>query len=135
MDLMATLTAASCLGLILLVLAIRCVSARTQQQKAERAGEDSAGADAALAHRMRVMANFLEYTPFLLILLAALETTTLPLWMVYTLAAMQVLGRGLHAWGYSRSTGESFGRMAGTLLTWAVLLLGSILGLYAAILL
>lgn len=135
MDLMATLTAASCLGLILLVLAIRCVGARTRQQKAERGGEDSAGAEAALVHRMRVMANFIEYTPFLLVLLAALETTALPLWMVHSLAAGLVLGRALHAWGYSRSTEESFGRMTGTLLTWAVLLAGSVLGLYAALLL
>ncbi len=135
MDLMATLTAASLLGIVLMVLAARCVAARERQQAVERAGGDSAEADAALAHRMRVMANFVEYTPFLLVLLAALETTALPSWIVYGLAAGLVLARILHAWGYSRATGRSLGRMVGALLTWGVLLAGSLAGLYAAILL
>lgn len=133
MQLPATLLSASILALTLLVLVIVNARARGAKLKAARSGGDEAAAAAELEHRIRVVANFTEYTPLGLVLIASLELSPTPRLIVHGLAAMLVLGRLLHGWGYSRSAGESFGRMAGTALTWLMLLLGGLVGLYAAL--
>jgi uncharacterized membrane protein YecN with MAPEG domain len=43
------------------------------------------------------------------------------LWL-HLMGIALTLGRILHAWGLSTSPGESFGRAAGTTLTWLTLL-------------
>lgn len=131
MSIPATLTAASLLGLLLLALAWRCVQAR--QAKLKEPPADAAAADARVEHAMRVMANFSEYVPILLVLLAGLELGGMPDWLTFGLAGALVLARLLHAWGFSRSPGASFGRFYGTLLTWIVLLIASGTGLYSVL--
>lgn len=133
MQLPATLLSASILGLTLLILVIVNAKARGARLASEKAGGDSAAAEAALAHRIRVVANFTEYAPLGLILLAGLELSPAPRLLVHGLAVLLVAGRVLHGWGYSRSAGESFGRMAGTALTWLMLLLAGLAGLYATL--
>ncbi len=133
MPIPATLMAASLLGFVLLVLAWRCVALRIRLAKLEGAAdadEARAAAEEALEHRGRVMANFTEYTPFLLIQLAALELGGIPTGTAFLLAGLIVLARAMHAWGYGRSSGRSFGRYWGTLLSWILLAGQSLYGLY-----
>ncbi|RMF16951.1 MAG: MAPEG family protein [Alphaproteobacteria bacterium] len=134
MPIPATLMAASLLGFVLLVLAWRCVAMRGQLAKLEEAGDEAgearAAAEAELAHRGRVMANFTEYTPFLLIQLGALELAGTATGVAFLLAGLIVLARVMHAWGYGRSSGRSAGRYWGTLLSWLLIAGQSLLGLY-----
>lgn len=86
------------------------------------------GGDMALTARMRAHANFTEYTPFALILIALIEYNVgSPLWLS-VVATAYLLARIAHALGMD---GWLIGRKLGTLVTLAVLL-G--LGIYAALL-
>jgi len=78
------------------------------------------GGDAALIARMRAQANFVEYAPFVLILLALLELARGPLVWVWVSGVAFVVGRILHVFGMD---GWKPGRVAGALLTWLILLL------------
>lgn len=128
-----TLLAASLLGIVFLVIALRNAAARGRVMAAEKQGEVPSALAGELDHRLRVVANFAEYVPLALILLAALEMSSLDRLWVATLAALLVLGRILHAWGYSRSRGPGFGRFVGTAFTWVTLLAGCGLGLYTSL--
>ncbi|MGQ7365928.1 MAPEG family protein, partial [Streptococcus suis] len=86
------------------------------------------GGNALLIRRMRAHANFVEYTPFILILIGLIEFTTgTSLWL-WVASAVFLLGRVVHALGMEGLPG---GRMVGTIITFA-LLLG--LGGYAVVL-
>lgn len=91
------------------------------------------GGDAVLARRMRVQANFIEYVPLALLLLALLELSGLAKPWVWGFGGVLLLGRVLHAVGLSGSAGTSKGRFYGTLLTWidlvAMAVAGIVLGL------
>lgn len=72
-----------------------------------------------LTARMRAHANFVEYTPFVLILVGLIEYaqgTSLWLWAV---AALYIVARVLHAFGMD---GVTKARMFGTIITMATLL-------------
>jgi uncharacterized membrane protein YecN with MAPEG domain len=76
------------------------------------------GGDPLLARRIRVQANFIEYVPMALLLLALLELGGLGQAWVWVFGSVLLLGRVLHAVGLSGSAGISKGRFHGTLLTW-----------------
>ena len=59
------------------------------------------GGDAELAMRMRRHANFVENAPLALILIALLEMQSVAGLAVHALGGAVVLGRGLHAYGFS----------------------------------
>lgn len=125
---LATLATAGTLGLMLLALLWPIVRVR----RGRRIGLGDGG-DAELLRKIRVHANFVEYVPMALVLLALLELGGLARWIVAVLGGVLVLARGLHAAGLSRSAGYSFGRFWGTLLTWLVLLAASVLSIISAI--
>lgn len=127
----ATLTAAGILGLLLLVLAFRCIMARLRLMKGSTNNEDN---KAALQTAMRVMANFCEYVPIILIIIALLEASKVAPILPYGLAGLLVVGRLSHAWGMSRNDGPGASRFIGTLTTWLALLVGSVSCLYIALL-
>ena len=82
-----------------------------------------------LIRRMRAQANFVETTPFVLILIAAIELSgEAGLWLSYV-AGIYILGRIGHAFGMDGGA-LSKGRMVGTIIT-ILTLLG--LGIYAAL--
>lgn len=86
------------------------------------------GGNAQLIRRMRAHANFVEYTPFIVILIGLIEFTTgTSLWL-WAVSGVFLLGRVGHALGMDGLPG---GRMAGTIITF-LLLLG--LGGYAVVL-
>lgn len=120
-----TLLCAGLLGLMLLSLLWPIVRMR----RGEKVGLGHGG-NPELLRRIRVHGNFVEYVPMLLVLLALLETGGLARWMVALLGGVLVAARALHAIGLSRSPGYSFGRFWGTLLTWLVLLVASLLAVW-----
>lgn len=84
------------------------------------------GGNEALTARMRAHANFVEYTPFVLILIGLIEFNIgSPVWL-YAVSAVFLVGRVLHPLGMDGMRGA---RMAGT---WTTLLILLGLGLYAA---
>ncbi|NDY95967.1 MAPEG family protein [Wenzhouxiangella limi] len=124
-----TLFYAGLSGLILLALSYQVVSLRRRFQVGLGSGEQPE-----LERVIRVHANFCEYAPLALILLLALEGSgALPAAVLHLLGLALVVGRFLHAWGLSRTGGVSRGRFVGTLLTWMMLLAGSLLAVGMAL--
>lgn len=120
---------AGLLGLLLLVL-----SFRVSMQRRRHMVSLGDGGQPALQAAIRVQANFVEYVPLALVLLALLELTGQPPAVLHVLGAALFLGRILHAQGLtSNPGGKSFGRMWGVLLTWLMLLAASLLLVLRAI--
>jgi hypothetical protein len=115
-----TLMAAGGSALIAFWLALRTGGAR-------RAAKVSIGdgGDMALIARMRAQANFTEYTPFILILIAVIELTSGTSIWLWIAGALLLVARVAHGFGMDGLRG---GRSFGTAATF-LLLLG--LGLYA----
>ena len=84
------------------------------------------GGDTQLIARMRAQANFVEYAPFILILIGLIEYTQGTSLLLWIAGLAFVLARILHPFGMD---GWMPGRMAGTAITLLLLL---ILGIYAA---
>ena len=116
-----TLMTAGAAAIINLWLALRTGAVRTKTKVS--IGD---GGNEALICRMRAHANFVEYAPFIIILIGLLEFTTgTSLWL-WVASALFLLARVAHPLGMD---GLPAARMIGTLVTFA-LLLG--LGGYAA---
>jgi len=107
-------------ALIMLVLAMLVVGARVKTGT-----EVGDGGNPAMAGPLRAHANNTEYVPMGLLLLWALAS---PLggtiWMVHAVGLPLTLGRLLHGFALSRSTGPSAGRLLGIVLTWIAFIAG-----------
>ena len=79
------------------------------------------GGDPDLQRAIRVHANFIEYTPFALLLLLLVEMTTANALVVHAFGIALVVSRALHAQGLGATAGYSRGRYLGTLGTWVVI--------------
>jgi uncharacterized membrane protein YecN with MAPEG domain len=89
---------AALLGLVYLALSVRAIRARRAAKKAIGVlGDD------ALDRRVRAHANFAEYVPLILLLLAFAELRDLPEALVHLGCVSLVAGRCSHAWGVSHS--------------------------------
>ncbi|WP_404326840.1 MAPEG family protein [Aerophototrophica crusticola] len=118
----ATALYAGLLGLMLLMLSY--LVSRQRLSKKVSLGD---GGHKELAGVIRAHANFTEYVPLALVLILMTELSGQGVWQVHALGIALVLGRGLHAYGLSTHPGgKSFGRMSGTMLTWLVILIGSL---------
>lgn len=116
MILTVTLTAAAAAALINFWLALRIGKIRTTQSIS--IGD---GGDEALTRRMRAQANFIEFTPIILVLIAAIELSGKGSpWLTYV-AGIYMLGRVAHGIGMD---GGSFakGRFIGTITSMLTLL-------------
>jgi uncharacterized membrane protein YecN with MAPEG domain len=111
-----TLTIAAAAALINLWLATRVSQLRFRDKVS--IGE---GSSPVLATRMRAHANFVEYTPFFLILLALVELSQGSKTWLWGVAIVYILARLAHPFGMDRKAPNML-RMIGILLTWAVLL-------------
>jgi uncharacterized membrane protein YecN with MAPEG domain len=119
-----TLLYGSILGLLLLVLTLRVVYLRRTLLVGMGSGEHRR-----LEKAIRAHANLIEYVPLALILMLLLEQQGAPRWQLHALGVTLVLSRHLHAWGLSRHSGVSFGRLVGTTGTLLVILAAALLGL------
>ena len=111
-----TMLYAGALALILLVLSTRVIQARGQQKV--YMGD---GGNEIVLRRMRGHANFAEYVPMCLVLIALLELRGAPAWELHALGATLLVARMLHAYSFGFSSHFMPGRFGGTVLTWAVL--------------
>lgn len=122
-----TLIAASFLGLLLIYLSY---NVSKQRLRAKVSLGDGGNKD--LQKAIRAHANLTEYAPLGLILIGLLEYRQLNSFLVIGLAAALVLGRYMHGLGFGRiitAKGDDPYRAIGVLLTWLVILVGSIVGL------
>ena len=117
-----TLVAAGGAAIINFWLATRIGAVRT---KAKISIGD--GGDPKLIARMRAQANFVEYTPIVLVLIAAIELSQGSSTWLWVVAALYLLGRVAHGLGMD---GFMPGRLGGTLVT-MLTMLG--LGIYALV--
>jgi len=111
-------------GLLVLVLA-----GAVMRQRARTGVLFDAGGQEELGRAQRVLGNWAEYVPLALILMGLLEAQRTSLYVLHALGIALVVGRVLHAWGLSRTSGRSFGRAAGIALTWVVMGVASVLAI------
>ena len=88
------------------------------------------GGDRQLQQRMRVHANAVENLPLALLLLLLLELGGSDPRLLHGLGGALIVARVLHAWGFSRRPGTSFGRFVGTLATWLLMIAMAVLLLW-----
>jgi uncharacterized protein len=113
-----TITAfyASLLAVLFLLLSVRVIGWRR-----ERRVEIGHGDDAELLRRMRVHANFAEYVPFALLLMALAESMAPPRPMLHLVGIILVAGRLMHAYGLSQTPHILHYRVWGVTLTFIAL--------------
>lgn len=118
------LTAAAAAALINFWLGIRVGQVRTREKVS--VGD---GGNEAVIRRMRAHANFAEYAPIVVILIALIELaagTSLWLWLVM---GVFMIGRILHAFGMD---GWMPGRMIGTIVTMLTMIGLALFGAWVA---
>jgi hypothetical protein len=111
-----TMLYAGALALLLLVLSARVIQARGQTKVFM--GD---GGNELMIRRMRGQANFVEYVPMALILMALLEYRGSAPWLLHALGVTLLVARLLH--GYTFAFAKHFppGRFGGAVLTQAVI--------------
>ena len=114
---MITLLYAGLCALLVLLLAIRVAHWRFRHKIG--IGD---GGDKELLKRVRAHGNAVEYLPLCLILLGGLELNGYPNGLIHGFGAALFMSRVAHAWGLSRHSGSSFGRVSGMVVTWAIML-------------
>jgi uncharacterized membrane protein YecN with MAPEG domain len=119
---------AGILGFLGLVLASRVVQHR---QKHRIALGDEGNED--MQRAMRVFGNFTEYVPMILLLIGFGEMLGAHKWLTHGLGASLLIGRLLHAWGLSQTSGTSLGRLLGVVLSWLTLLVSSAMLIWLAL--
>lgn len=93
-------------------------------RRAQRVEIGDAG-DKELLRRMRVHANFIEYTPYCLLLMAFAEGLKTPSLAIHALGLLLLVGRVLHAYALSQTPHIMRLRVLGMVLTFSVLALGA----------
>jgi uncharacterized membrane protein YecN with MAPEG domain len=79
------------------------------------------GGSEPLERRMRAQANFVETTPFVLLLVGLIELAGAGSWWLQWAAGAYIIGRIAHAFGMDGGS-KQIGRMIGTLVTMLTLL-------------
>jgi uncharacterized membrane protein YecN with MAPEG domain len=93
------------------------------------------GGSEPLERRMRAQANFVENTPFVLLLVAGIELAGAGGWWLQWVAGAYIIGRIAHGFGMDGGS-KQIGRMVGTLVTMLTLLgLAAVAALVAAVVL
>jgi uncharacterized membrane protein YecN with MAPEG domain len=103
-------------GLCLILLLVLSVLVTRQRRKHHIEAGD--GGVPALNQAIRAFGNATEYIPAALVGLGLLALVGAPPLLIHPIGATLFVGRLLHAFGLSRSTGTSWPRAAGALATW-----------------
>jgi uncharacterized membrane protein YecN with MAPEG domain len=123
-----TLATAGALGLLYLTLTVRVVRGRWKHRVS--LGD---GGNAAMQRLIRAHANFGEYVPMLLILMALLEASGASRSVLAGAGIALVVGRIAHAIGIETPKAPNPYRFVGGLVTFGLLLLGSLWALWRAL--
>jgi len=113
---------AGLLALWFLVLSVRVIRARGSGGVS--LGD---GGDTTLLRRLRAHANFAEYVPLALLLMAMLELGCTSIDVLHALGIALLVARLLHGYAFSFTPQFKFGRVGGTLLTFLVLAVAALL--------
>jgi len=119
-----TAIVASLLSLILIKLSLAVIALRREHKVSLGTG----GHDA-LERAIRAQANFAEYVPTGLILLACLEVNGAPWWMVLIPGLTLILGRVLHALGINQAPPNFSKRVLGMKFTFHTLIALAVLNM------
>ncbi|RIV87534.1 MAPEG family protein [Aurantiacibacter zhengii] len=119
-DMHISLISAALAALINLWLAVRCGKARISGKVLH--GD---GGDVALQRHMRAQANYVEYTPFALMLIVLLDLANQDGWLLGLTALAYFAGRVLHPIGM-QADHPAKTRQIGIMLTFGLLLLWSV---------
>lgn len=117
MVLPVTLSIATAAAIVNLWLALRIVVGRVRGKV--MIGD---GGDSRLAAGMRAQANFVEYAPFVLILMGLIELAGGSSFWLWVLGGAFIVARIGHGWGMMRPA-PNIGRAGGAIGTWAILAL------------
>lgn len=115
---------AALLTFLYLWLAAQVIRARYRTKTALGSGND-----VGLERAIRAHANFAEYVPLALILIACVELQGGWLWLVHLLGAMLLAGRTIHAIGISREAEILSQRRNGMILTFITLAIAALANL------
>ena len=110
----------------LLALLFLALSARVSQRRQSGISLGDGG-DTRLLRVIRGHANFAEYVPLILVLMAMLEIDHTSIYVLHALGLALLIGRLLHGYALSSTERFRFGRFWGTALTWTVLAVSSVL--------
>ena len=105
-----------------LFLSVRVIGSRR-----ERRVEFGHGGDFELLRRMRVHANFAEYVPFALLLMALAESMEPPNVLLHAAGIVLVAGRIIHAYGVSQSPPIMRFRVYGLMMTIAAIAIAALI--------
>ncbi len=90
------------------------------------------GGDPGMLRVIRGHANFAEYVPLALLLMAILELSRFSIYVLHALGITLLVARLLHGYALSFTAQFKFGRVGGAALTFGVLLVAAVLCLYQA---
>ena len=113
---------AALMAVLFLYLSVRVIGWRR-----DRRVEFGHGEDIELLRRTRVHANFAEYVPFVLVLMALAESMQPPDLLLHVAGVLLVVGRVIHAYGVSQSPPIMRYRVYGMWLTFASMTLAALL--------
>ena len=117
------------LAMLFLWLSVRVITRRSKALVPFGPGEDRD-----LLQRMRIHANFAEYTPLALILMALAESLSAPHILLHLTGLLLLAGRFIHGVGLSQNPNKIKLRVVGMLLTFAAIALAALVAFCLAIL-
>ena len=115
---------AGMLTLMFVFLSLRVIALRHEA----RVGFGDGG-NRRLLRRLRVHANFAEYVPLCLLLMALIEIQAGPAWIVHLTGLLLLAGRSIHAYGVSREPEVGKLRVIGMALTFTALIVAALANL------
>jgi len=92
------------------------------------------GGNRSMLRLMRGHANFAEYVPLALVLMALLELSRFPAYALHALGATLLVARLMHGYALSFTPQWMLGRVVGSTLTFAMLIAASVMCFYQALL-
>jgi len=120
---------AGLLALLFVSLSFRVIGGRLKHKVSLGDGDDKD-----MTKRMRVQANFVEYAPLGIILLAMAELQGMPIWLVHLFGLMLLAGRCIHAYGLGSTPQVLVCRRWGMRLTFAMIAITALANIGHAIL-
>ena len=119
---------AALLAILFIALSVRVIS----QRRSDKISYGDGG-NTTMLKVMRTHSNFVEYTPFALLLIAMVELQGASGLLLNLLGLTLLSGRLLHAYGFGRSPQIVILRQIGMLLTFAAILVAAIAKLVLAL--
>ena len=91
------------------------------------------GGNPAMLRRIRGHANFAEYVPLILIMMALLELRKFSIYVLHGLGITLLVSRLLHGYALSFTEKFKFGRFWGALLTYIAMVVAGVLCIYQGV--